>query len=333
MFQPSVYWVALLFMFGSMLCWGSWANMMKLTPRWPFQLFYWDYMLGILLMTFVWGVTLGSFGSAGRPFFADLAHAGGRNYLFALLGGLIFNAANILLVSAIEIAGMAVAFPVGIGLALVIGVVLSYLLQPRGNPLLLALGVLLVVGAIVVDAMAYARREKTQQATSLRGIQISIGAGILMGLFYPLVSHATTGEGGLGPYAVSFVFALGVAISTVPFNLLLMRRPIVPGPPVPMSGYTSAPLRWHLFAGIGGAIWATGAVFNFVASHTILVGPAVSYAIGQGATMVSAAWGVFVWREFATAPIGARQLLPAMFGLFVAGLALIAVAPLFAGGR
>lgn len=333
MFQPSVYWVALLFMLGSMLCWGSWANMMKLTPRWPFQLFYWDYVLGIVLMTVVWGATLGSFGSAGMSFFGDLAHAGGGNYLFALLGGVIFNAANILLVSAIEIAGMAVAFPVGIGLALIVGVVFSYVLQPKGNLLLLALGVLLVVGAIVVDAMAYSRRESTYHKTSIRGIRISITAGILMGLFYPLVSHAMSGERGFGPYAGSFVFAIGIAISTVPFNLLLMRRPIVPGPPISMSGYTSAPLRWHMFACAGGAIWATGAVFNFVASHTALIGPAVSYAIGQGATMVSAAWGVFIWREFATAPAGARRLLPAMFALFAAGLCLIAVAPLFAGGR
>jgi glucose uptake protein len=333
MFQPSVYWVALLFMVGSMFCWGSWANMMKLTPRWPFQLFYWDYVLGLVLMTAVWGVTLGNFGATGMSFFGDLAHAGGRNYLFALLGGVIFNAANILLVSAIEIAGMAVAFPVGIGLALIVGVVLSYVLQPQGNLLLLALGVLLVMGAIVVVAMAYARRECTQQRTSVRGIRISIAAGILMGLFYPPVSHSMTGEHGFGPYAVSFVFAIGVTISTVPFNLLLMRRPIVSGPPVAISGYTSAPLRWHVFACLGGAIWATGAVLNFVASHTALVGPAVSYAIGQGATMVSAAWGVFVWHEFATAPRSARRLLPAMFGLFAIGLVLIATAPLFVGGR
>ncbi len=327
MYQPQAYAVDLAFMVGSMLCWGSWANTMKLTPGWPFQLFYWDYVVGIVASTFCWGITLGSAGHSGLRFFADLANAGGINFLYALAGGAVFNVANLLLVAAIEIAGMAVAFPLGIGLALVVGVVLNYLLEPHGNIVLLFAGVALVVSAIVCSALAYRRREMVQKATSRRGIQLSIACGILMGLFYPLVAHATQGPKALGPYAVAFVFAGGVLLCSLPVNWAMMRRPLTGAAPVSMRGYIAAPARWHLVAFLGGGIWASGAVLSFVASHAALVGPAVSYAIGQGATMVSAVWGVFVWREFSGAPAGSRRLLAPMFLCFASGLLMVAVAP------
>src|SRR5215813_9138908 len=200
MYQPEAYGIALLFMIGSMMCWGSWANTMKLTPGWPFQLFYWDYVLGVFGGSLFWGLTLGTFGDSGRPFLQDLLQADSRHLLLALAGGAIFNVANLLLVAAIEIAGLAIAFPIGIGLALVVGALLNYAISPQGNPLLLFGGVLFVVLAIIVDAMAYRRRETTQQKLSARGIQISLACGVLMGTFYPLVAKAISGEGSLGPY-------------------------------------------------------------------------------------------------------------------------------------
>jgi glucose uptake protein len=329
MFQPQTYVLALTLMLVSMFCWGSWANTMKACPGYRFQLFYWDYVIGLLAGALLWGVTLGSLGSSGRPFVADLMHADARHVAYALLGGAIFNAANLLLVAAIEIAGLAVAFPVGIGLALVVGAVSSYVIAPSGNAAMLFGGIALVVAAIVLDAMAYRLREKERQSLSVRGVVISLIAGLLMGSFYPFVSKAMSGADAIGPYAIGLIFVVGVALCALPLNYLLMRRPLVGGGRVAMSGYAKARGSWHVWGVLGGAIWCTGAVFNFVASRAHVVGPAVSYSIGQGATMISAAWGVFIWKEFATAPKLAKQLLVWMFVLFLLGLTAIALAPVF----
>jgi glucose uptake protein len=329
MYQPQAYAIALSFTLGSMLCWGSWANALKLTPGWSFQLFYWDFVWGVLAASLLWGLTLGSLGSSGLPLAADLGQADRGHLLLALAGGAVFNVANLLLVAAIEIAGLAIAFPLGIGLALVVGVLVSYVLEPKGNAVLLAVGVLLVMLAIGFDAYAYRLREATRSALSNRGIVISIACGILMGSFYPLVAQATRGPQSLGPYSVAVVFAVGVAASAFIANTFLMRKPLTNTAPVDLSGYLSAPARWHLWGLLGGVVWCTGTILNFVASHAHIVGPAVSYAIGQGAKLVSALWGVFVWREFEHAPAAARRMLWPMFGLFVVGLSLIAVAPLW----
>ena len=302
LFQPQTYAIALSLMLLSMLCWGSWANTIKLCPGYRFQLFYWDYVLGLVSGSLLWGWTLGSMGGTGRPLLADLLHAGMSHILFAMLGGAVFNAANLLLVAAIEIAGLAVAFPVGIGLALVVGAVSSYMLSPSGNPLLLFGGIALVIAAIVLDAMAYRLREQEQRSMSKRGLVISLIAGLLMGSFYPFVSKAMTGSQAPGPYAVTVYFALGVALCAVPLNYALMRKPLDQSAAVSMRVYWQAAVGWHIWGMLGGAIWCTGAIFNFIASRAHVVGPAVSYSIGQGATMISAAWGVFIWKEFTNAP-------------------------------
>jgi glucose uptake protein len=250
----------------------------------------------------------------------------------AACGGAIFNLANLLLVAAIDVAGLAVAFPVGIGLALIVGAVSSYLVTPAGNPLLLFGGVALVIVAIVLDAAAYRQRESSAKAATTRGIVLSLIAGVLMGSFYPLIARAMSGtvdKPGPGPYAIAFFFAIGVLISTVPLNLLLMAKPLDGKPRVDGADYGRAPLGWHLAAVLGGAIWCTGTVANFVASYAHSVGPAVSYSIGQGATMVSACWGVFVWREFAGAPRTAKLFLLLMFLFFAMGLGAVALAPLY----
>jgi glucose uptake protein len=332
MFLPESYAAALVLMVVSMLCWGSWANTLKLCPRFRFQLFYWDYAAGLALAAVVWGLTAGSLAGPGLPLMADLARAPLSAVLWAAVGGVVFNIANLLLVAAIDIAGLAVAFPVGIGLALVVGAVSSYLVSPAGNPLLLFAGVALVVVAIVLDAAAYRQRDVDALATTTRGIVLSLVAGVLMGCFYPFVARALTsshGQPAPGPYAVAVFFAIGLLISTVPANWFLMRRPLDGKAPVNGRTYWQAPLGWHLAGVLGGVIWSTGTVANFVASGAHIVGPAVSYAFGQGATMVSACWGVFVWREFSSAPRRARQLLALMFFFFIAGLALVALAPLF----
>jgi glucose uptake protein len=329
MYQPQVYGVALSFMLLSMLCWGSWANTLKLAPGYRFQLFYWDYVLGLIVAAFAWGGTLGSFGSTGKAFIADVGQARFQAILFAFIGGVIFNIANLLLVAAIDIAGLAVAFPIGIGLALIIGAVSSYVISPQGTPLLLFGGIALVTAAILFDAIAYRLREASRPTMSRRGIVVSLIAGVLMGCFYPFVSKSMTGDGAPGPYAAVLFFVLGVALCSLPVNYLLMRKPLDGREPAAMSGYWHAPAGWHFWGIVGGAIWCTGALANFVASQAHIVGPAVSYSIGQGATMISAGWGVFVWREFTQAPAKSKTYLTWMFIFFLCGLTAIAIAPLF----
>ena len=331
MLLPHTYHAALFLMLLSMLCWGSWANTLKLCQGYRFQLFYWDYAIGMALAVVLLGFTAGSIGHVGLPLIADLAQTAPILALYAALGGAIFNVANLLLVAAIDVAGLAVAFPVGIGLALVIGAISNYVITPVGNPLLLFGGVALVVVAILLDAAAYRKRDVAAQTATTRGIVLSLVAGVLMGCFYPFVARALNGLPGRsmpGPYAVSLFFTIGLLISTVPVNWLLMIKPLDGKPPVPGREYWPAPFGWHLAGIFGGAIWCVGGVANFVASGAHLVGPAVSYTIGQGATMVSALWGVFIWREFAGAPRASKVFLSLMFLFFLLGLGAVAVAPL-----
>jgi glucose uptake protein len=330
MFVVQSYPLAVLFCVLTMLCWGSWANTRKLARKdWRFELFYWDYAVGVLILTLVLGLTLGSAGSEGRSFIADLSQASGASIGSALLGGAIFNLANILLVAAIDIAGMAVAFPVGIGLALIIGVIQNYLAAPVGDVGLLSAGVALVVLAIILDAVAYRRLPGGTGGVSTKGLVLSVACGIFMGVFYRFVAAAmyadpaTPDSGKMGPYAAVFVFAVGIFLSNFVWNTLVMKKPFV-GAPVRFAQYFEGDFKTHLTGILGGVIWGLGMSFNLLASGR--AGFAISYGLGQGATMVAAFWGVFIWKEFRAAPAGTSKLLAAMFACFLTGLALIVLA-------
>ncbi len=312
----------------TMLCWGSWANTQKLaSQQWPFQLFYWDYSIGVLLLTLVFAFTIGSTGEEGRSFLPDISQAGGDAITKALMGGAIFNLANILLVVAIDIAGMAVAFPVGIGLALVIGVIANYLAAPIGDAVILFVGVALIGVAILIDAIIYRRLPRDAGHSVGRGLGISIVAGIAMGFFYRFVAasismdFANPEAGLMTPYSASVVFAVGLLLSNAVFLVPLMYKPIS-GERAPMGDYFSnGNTRLHLVGILGGSIWSVGFCFSIIAAGA--AGYAISYGLGQGATMVAAFWGVFIWKEFKDSPEGTNRLIAAMFALFLLGLGLI----------
>jgi glucose uptake protein len=330
MFVVHSYPLAVVLCVITMLCWGSWANTRKLASKdWRFELFYWDYVIGVVLLTLVLGITLGSAGTEGRSFVADLAQASSGSIVSALLGGAIFNLANILLVAAIEIAGMAVAFPVGIGLALLIGVIVNYIAAPVGNGALLALGVVLVTLAIVLDAIAYRRLPGGAAGVSTKGLVLSVVCGVFMGMFYRFVAAAMyadtshPADGLMGSYAAVFVFAVGVFLSSFVWNTLAMKRPFV-GAPVSFANYFEGSFANHLTGILGGVIWGVGMSLNLIASGR--AGFAISYGLGQGATMIAAFWGVFIWKEFRSAPQGTSKLLAAMFACFMGGLVLIVLA-------
>jgi glucose uptake protein len=329
------YPIAVLMCIVTMVCWGSWANTQKLTSKeWRFQLFYWDYCLGVLLLTLLFAFTLGSMGGSGRSFVDDLRQADMKFIGSALLGGVIFNVANILLVAAIDIAGMAVAFPIGIGLALVLGVITNYYTVDTSksavDPAILFTGVGCVAAAIVVDALAYRRIPSSGQKTTAKGIVLSVLCGILMGQFFRFVAAAMPPldrisdpemAGMLTPYTALVFFALGLFLSSFVVNTLVMKKPFV-GEPVPFSDYfTKGNFRLHLIGIIGGMIWGVGMSFAILAGDAATY--AISYGLGQGATMVAAFWGVFIWREFRSAAPGTNSLLALMFALFIVGLGLI----------
>jgi glucose uptake protein len=327
MFIIESYSTAVLFCFITMICWGSWANTQKLAAgNWRFELFYWDYVSGIVLFTFLFALTLGSLGENGRPFFEDLQQGSSENLQSAFMGGVIFNAANILLSAAIAIAGMSVAFPVGIGLALVIGVIVNYLDAPVGNPVILFSGVACIAAAILLNAYAYQKQSAGTTKTSSRGLMLSIVSGSMMGLFYKYVANSMTIDFThpealkLTPYSALFLFSLGIFVSNFVFNSLLMRFPIS-GERVSLSTYLNGNFRNHLVGILGGAIWSLGMSFSILASEK--AGPAISYGLGQGATVIAALWGIYVWKEFKNASVITHRILQVMLALYVVGLMII----------
>lgn len=322
------YSVAVFLCIITMLCWGSWANTQKLSSqKWPFQLFYWDYSLGILMITLLLAFTMGSFGAEGRSFLLDLGQAESKYLCYALLGGVIFNFANILLVIAIDLTGMAIAFPVGIGIALVLGVITNFVYNPEGDPFILFTGVFFIMVAIILDALAYKYTLIKQEKTPIKGIVISLLAGIAMGFFYKYVAQSMASDfvtpeiGKLTPYTALVVFSVGILISNFLFNTINMYKPIR-GSSVTYKDYFSlGNPKLHLIGILGGVIWGLGMSFSIIASEQ--AGPAIAYGLGQGATMVAALWGVFIWQELKELPKSKNWLITAMFMCFVIGLGLV----------
>lgn len=327
MFIIGSYGIAVFTCVLTMICWGSWANTQKLTTT-PFQLFYWDYGLGVLILALIAAFTFGSHGNVGRSFMADLSQANGTNLGLALISGIIFNLANLLLVAAIDIAGMSVAFPIAIGLALVLGVIINYLAQPLGNPIFLGFGVILVTIAMILSANAYARMSKTSGNKSKLGIIVSLISGVMMGMFFRFVAASmstnfiTPEIGKLTPYTASVIFACGVVLSSFIFNTWMIKKPLN-GKPLTGVSYKNLSPYAHFVGILGSAIWSLGTLLSLLASDK--AGFAISYGLGQGATMIAALWGVFIWREFKTAPQGTSWRLTLMFLCYLFGLILIVV--------
>jgi glucose uptake protein len=322
MFTPHSLGIALLMMITSAICWGSWANTYKGVKNYRFELFYWDYAVGIFLISLILAFTMGNT-AADDPnsFVNNVRSADVSNIVSTMVGGAIFNLANLLLVAAIDMAGLAIAFPVSIGIALVVGVVLSYALQPRGDGAMLAAGVVCAVIAVIMDGKAYGSLAGAGRSSSKKSIIVCIVSGVLMGLWAPFVAHGMTQGHTLGPYSIAVFLTLGALLSCSVWNIYFMKKPLV-GEPVNFSGFFRGPASGHMLGLFGGVIWGTGMVFNLVAAN--FTGVAISYAIGQSAPMVAALWGVLVWKEFAGAGSRAKIYLVLMFVFY--GFAILLVA-------
>jgi glucose uptake protein len=329
MYTPHTLGIALLMMITSAICWGSWANTYKGVKNYRFELFYWDYAVGIFLISLILGHTMGITSHDGSDLISNLHAANTNDVILAMVGGAIFNLANLLLVAAIDMAGLAIAFPVSIGIALVVGVITSYVQHPQGNAALLAGGVLCAVVAVILDGRAYSALAAASRSTSKKSITICIVSGVLMGLWAPFMTRAMPHEvngvmrGSLGPYAAAIFLTFGALLSCLVWNVYFMRHPLV-GEPVKFGGFFRAPISAHALGLLGGIIWGTGMVFNLVAAS--FTGVAISYAIGQSAPMVAALWGVLAWKEFAGAPGKAKMYLVLMFVFYCLGILLVAKA-------
>jgi len=320
---------AIVFCVITMLGWGSWANTQKLAgkEKWPFELFYWDYAIGVFLFSLVFAHTFGSFGDAGMSARANMHSIDFGFAIPALISGAIFNLSNILLVVGIDAAGMSVAFPVGVGLALVIGTVKNYIDTPKGDPKLLFGGVALIVLAMMFSAVAHSRLPHGGARNPRRGLIYSVLAGCIMGFFYPLLMRSISPNfnsteilpGMLTPYVALVFFGAGVLGSNFLWNTIFMRA----GGQT-YSAYFRGSARLHFIGILGGCIWMIALSFNVLASS--VAGPAISYALGQGATLVAALWGLLVWHEFRAARPGIGLFIALMLAGYAGGLVLIGAA-------
>jgi glucose uptake protein len=327
MYTPNSLGAALIMMIATALLWGSWASTYKGVKNYRFELFYWDYAIGIFLISLILGHTMGSIGNDPNSLPNNIHAADPSNIVWAMVGGVIFNLANLLLVAALDMAGMAIAFPLAIGIALVVGVVLSYVLQPKGNVALLGGGVLCALIAVTMIGKAYGTLRRGGQGVSRKSVITCIVSGVLMGLWAPFVTRAMThtsmNGGPLGPYATAIFLTFGALLSCFIWNIYFMKHPLV-GEPVSFSGFFRGPASGHMLGLLGGIIWGVAMVFDLVAAN--YTGVAISYAIGQSAPMVAALWGVFVWKEFKGASSKATMYLVLMFVFYCLAILLVAKA-------
>jgi len=334
MFLIENYWLAVGACVFCMICWGSWSNTQKLAAKtWRFELFYWDYVLGLVLTSILWGFTAGTFGSDGISFWADLKQADSQSIFYAMLGGIVWNIGNLIFVAAIAIAGMSVAFPIGGGIAWLGGIIFNYILEVRGGGNLETLpksmlfsGIIVIFIAIYLAMRAYGKLASQQKKPSAKGIILSVLAGLFFAFFYGFVVKSlnpvvvTGGTGNLGPYTGTLFFTLGALVTTLILNPIVMKRP-VEGPPVTFKQYFNGGLKTHSIGLLGGLIWASGMAVSLMGVGS--ADPAVAYALSNASPVVAILWGVFVWKEFKDAPKGTNRILAIMFMLFLAGLVVI----------
>jgi len=314
----------------AMICWGSWQNTRNLIgTEWRFELYYWDFTIGIVIFAILMAFTFGSFGNQGRSFLPDLAQADAKNLLSAALGGFIWNIGTLLLVASISVAGMSVAFPIGGGIGWTLGILINYLGRPEGNPYLLFGGTVVIIAAILLSMQSYRKLAQHQKKPSFKGIFLAFLAGICIAFFYRFVASSlatdfsSAGAGKITSYTAVVFFSFGALLSTAIINPVFMAKP-VEGRPVTMNEWLKGSSRIHLLGLLGGAIWCLGNSVSFMAANA--ASPAISYGLSNAAPVVAALWGIFVWKEFRDAPKGTGTLLTLMFVCYLIGLALIVYA-------
>jgi glucose uptake protein len=345
MILPQNYGLVLLLMALCLFCWGSWANTFKLAGKVRFEVYYMDFAIGCMVMALLYAFTVGNLGYDGFSFMDDLEHAGKRQWFYGFLAGVIFNLGNMLLMASVSVAGLAIAFPVGIGVSVIVGSILALISKPASNLLILFAGCALIAASIALGAIAYnilgvirhealaraGKAKSTRRPISVKGVILGAVGGLLLGSFFPLVQKGMESEIGLGPYAFTAVFSVGIVLSMLVFSIFFMNLP-VEGDPVEFTQYFRSRPKEHLMGLLGGAIWCSGMVAFLVAltvPAAIRVSTTLSFLLSEGFPIVAALWGLLVWKEFRDGDARVNLSGVVMLMLLAGGLVLIAIAPLY----
>jgi glucose uptake protein len=334
----------------SLVCWGTWANTLKMAGKWRFELYYYDFALGFAVLAVLAAFTGGSLNSNELTFQENLLITGYRNMAFGIAAGVIFNLGNMLLAASIAVAGLALAFTFTFATALVVSTAWSLIFEASSGILLSICGVGLLLAALVTGAAAYSKylisraeaarrdvpqmdpRDKRTKSSPSRGpaLAITLGAvgGIALGLFRPLLDAGSQGEGGVAPYGLSLLFASGIMLSTIILGPFFFNFPVT-GDPIGLSDYFKGTGKQHTLGFLGGAIAGAALLTGMLAlsaPSAARIAALPSYALSQGAPVLAVAWGLFVWREFKSAAERSALLLRIMWILLAIGVGLLAVA-------
>ena len=329
-----------------MLLLGSWPNFLRLAGKWRYELFFWDFSLGILLTALLAAFTLGSLNAKELTYQDNLLIASLHSIGYGLSAGLVVNLANLLLLGALSVAPLSVVYPVGMGVAAVTGTM--WTLLPAPNGLLLPLGgVVALLAAIVVGAFAYstyaqAHREAQKPPATpprpaskaaaapapIKGVTLSVLSGVALGLAVTLLSRFRNGEDGLAAYTAVLMMAIAIVVSTLVFSPFYLAF-AVHGAPVQIRAYFQGGKKQHLWGLLAGAVWACGLLANFASGGTLANVQASTLAIRAftgGAVILGTLWGLLAWREFRGSTSRVRILLTVMLLLWAAGAAMLALA-------
>jgi glucose uptake protein len=347
MVLPSTAFAVWILAIVSLLCLGSWANTLKLAGKWRFEYFYYDFLFGIVICAGVAALVLGS----GRPqeltLQDNLLLVGYRKMAFALASGVVVNLGMLLLLAAVSVAGMSIAFLLTLGVALVIGVAWDFVNIQQANIPLTFIALALLLGAVAVAALTYVRllrvrREAAQKALTpdprikskraksagaALAITLSVVGGIALGMF-PKILGGATGEGGLAPYPALVLISVAAFLSS-PFFVLFFTTFPVSGTSAMPSGYLAGSAKQHLLGLAGGIIWGAGILTSLIvaaAPSTAQPSALIQYVLSNAAPLVAVAWGVLVWRELRGSDHRVQLLAAGMVVLFLAGLGMVAFA-------
>jgi glucose uptake protein len=329
-----------------MLCWGTWPIFHKMAKRYRFELFYFDFGFGMGFVALLCAFTVGSLGFDGFSFTDDLLNARKQEWLLAILAAMIFNFGNMLTLGASSITGIAVAFPLSFGVAMIVGSWMNYLGHPGIDSALMWGGTMLVIVSLILGSSAYShlramqhetlaragKTKSTRRPSSLKGILLSLVGGLVLGTFAPLLLRAQDPEDGVGPYSLLFLFALGVFVSTFIFNLFFMNLPME-GDPLEIADYIKTPIKNHLFGALSGAVWGIGAVAIFVANSPkgeIHPTGTSSLILAQAAPILAALWGWLIWKELKGGDIRVKAFAGLMLVFFAGGLTFFSLAAMTA---
>lgn len=342
MILPGSTFVTILLLALSLFCWGSWANTFKLAGKWRFELYYFDFAMGALATAILIALTFGSLGWDGFSFIDDLRIAGKHQELYGFLSGCIFNLGNMLLLGAVSVTGMAIAFPVALGLAIGVAGIFTLMINGTGNAVMLGLGCAALLGSVIFAFQAWkgyskqlllgqirqGKTKSTKVITSGKGVMLALLGGLVMGCCYPMIEMARNPDLGLGPYGLGFAFALGIFASSFVYGLFFANLPVA-GDAVDVKKYLRGSRRQHLLGMLGGGLLVAGAIASFVAAkadRAAAVRAPIGFGIVQASPLVALACGLLLWKELGDADGSVRTLVAAEALLFVMGLGALTMA-------